>query len=176
MRFTLTHEIPFPRDLVWTTIRDRQDDLLAYLPNVDRIELIEHQDLGQVQRFVKRWVGSSDDIPAVLRPMVKPDLIQWIDHASWDQSRWLVEWWHETGVLRGGMTSKGTNRYEADGDITLITFEGDLKIHPEAFTFLPQVIARRAAPVLERFIIGRLKPNLRATNEAVSRFMEDQEY
>lgn len=176
MRFTLHDEIDFPRELVFTTIRDRLPDILPYLPNVDEIEVLESHDDGEIRRCVKRWAGSSDEIPAVVRPLIRPDILQWIDHATWDQGRWQVDWWHEMGVLPGAISAKGTNRFEADGDITIISMEGDFTIHPERLTFVPQIVARRAAPALERFIIGRVKPNLRATNEAVAAFLEDEGY
>lgn len=174
MRFTITDEIDFPRDLVYPTIRDRIEELIDYLPNVDAIEVLEKEIDGNVHRYVKRWKASASEIPALLRPIVKPDYLQWVDHATWDGDAWTTEWRHELPFLSGAMTAHGVNRYIDDGDITTIELEGEFTIHPERLTFLPGAVARKLAPTLERFVVESIKPNLRATNQAVEQWLEEQ--
>jgi len=172
MRFNLTDEIEFPLELVYDTHRDKLEDILSYLPNIENIEILEKRVEGEVTRFVKRWTGSNKDVPSVVRPLLKPEYLQWIDRATWDRGRFTTDWELELGVLPGAISAKGHNRFIADGDITLIEMEGEFVIHPERLTFVPQIVARKAAPVLERFIVAQVKPNLRGTNEAIQRFLE----
>ncbi len=174
MRFTLTDEIGFPLELVYDTHRDKLEDIIDYLPNVDRIEVLESQVEGEVTRFVKRWTGSSNDVPGVLRPIVKPEYLQWIDRATWDRSRFTTEWELELDFLKGAMSARGINHFIEDGDVTIIEMEGEFNIHPERLSFVPGPIARKAAPALERFVVNLVKPNLRGTNQAVERYIEEK--
>lgn len=174
MRFTLTDEIDFPRDLVYPTLRDRTLDFLPYLVNVAEIQVIEEHTEGGVKRSIKRWRGSSDEIPAALRPLVRPDFLVWIDHATWDAHQFTCEWRHEFKALPNGVSARGLTRYEAQGDVTVVHMDGEFNIHPEGLTFVPNVLARKLSPGMERFVIERLKPNMRAANEAVASFLEDQ--
>ena len=174
MRFALTDEIAWPLELVYDTHRDKLEEILDYLPNVENIEILEKQVEGEVTRFVKRWTGSSNDIPSVLRPVVKPEYLQWIDRATWDRGAFTTAWELELDFLKGAMSARGLNRFIADGDITIIEMEGEFNIHPERLSLVPGPIARKAAPALERFVVELVKPNLRGTNQAVERFIEER--
>lgn len=175
MRFTVTDEIPWPRALVFPTLRDRTLDLLPYMPNVAEIEVLDEQIEGLVKRSVKRWRGSPDEIPGPLRPLVKPELLSWIDHARWDGGAYTCEWRHEFPALPAGISARGLTRYLEEGERTVIQMAGEFTIKPEAFTFLPQLLARKLAPPMESFVIGRIKPNVTSTNAAVDTFLNDQE-
>lgn len=175
MRFTHSDEIPWPRELVFRTFRDRTPDLLPYLPSVAELELIEENIDGPLKRSIKRWRGSSDEIPGALRPLVRPDLLEWLDHATWDEQHFTCEWRHEFRALPGAISARGTTRYSAEGEATRITIEGEFTIRPQGLTFVPQVIARKLAPTLERFVVGQIKPNLRGTNDAMAALLEDEQ-
>ncbi len=175
MRFTITDEIEFPRDVVYPTMRDRIEELIDYLPNVDSIEVLEREIDGDTHRYVKRWRASATEIPGLLRPIVKPEYLQWVDHATWDGAAFTTQWHHDLPFLSGALTARGLNRYIDEGDITVIELEGEFTIHPGRLTFLPGPLARKLAPALERFVVDMLKPNLRATNQAVEQWLEEQE-
>lgn len=175
MRFTLTDEIGFPRDVVYAAVRDRVEELVDQLPNIDRIEVLERRIEGEVHHYVKRWTASASEVPALLRPAIKPEYLQWVDHATWDGAAYTTAWHHDLEFLRGALTARGLNRYIDEGDVTLIELEGEFTIHPERLTFLPGPVARKIAPALERFVVELVKPNLRSTNQAIERWLEEQE-
>lgn len=174
MRFTHSDEVAWPRDLVFRTLRDRTPDLLPYLPSVSELELLEEHVDGLVKRSIKRWRASSDEIPGALRPLVRPDLLEWLDHATWDERSFTCEWRHEFKALPGAVSARGLTRYEDLGGTTGITIDGEFTIRPEGLTFVPQIIARKLAPPMERFIVGQIKPNLSGTNEAMASMLEDE--
>lgn len=175
MRFTVNDEIGFPRDLVYPAVRDRVEDLIAYLPNVDSIELLDSSVDGDVRRFVKRWQASATEIPALLRPLIKPEYLTWVDHATWNAAEYTTAWHHDLAFLEGALTARGVNRYFDEGDVTVIELEGEFTIHPERLTFLPGPVARKLAPAMERFVVELLKPNLKSTNQAIEQWLEEQE-
>lgn len=175
MRFTLTDEIEFPRALVFPTVRDRMEDILDDLPNVDRIDVLSRREEGDKVFFEKQWFGAAGDIPAVLRPVIRAEYISWKDKACWDMGAWTTTWEQELAFLPGAMAARGTNRYIDEGDVTVIEMEGEFNIIPEGLSFLPQSLARRVAPALEKFVVGQVKPNLRETNAAIERFLEELE-
>lgn len=173
MRFTVTDEIGFPREVVYPAVRDRIEDLVDYLPNVDRIEVLEKHIEGPVHRFVKRWTASAQEVPVLLRPAIKPEYLQWVDHATWDGAAYTTEWHHDLVFLKGAMTARGLNRYIDEGDVTVIELEGEITIHPERLAFLPGPVARKLAPAIERFVVEVIKPNLRSTNQAIEAWLEE---
>lgn len=175
MRFTVTDEIGFPRHKVYPAIRDRIEELIDYLPNVDSIEVLERRIDGPVRHFVKRWQASATEIPVLLRPAIKREYLQWVDHATWNEADYTTTWHHDLTFLEGALSARGVNRYIDEGDVTVFELEGEFTIHPEKLTFLPGPLARKLAPSIERFVVEMIKPNLRSTNQAIEQWLEEQE-
>ena len=84
MKFSLVDEIPHPRELVFATHRDKLGELVPYLPNISSVESESRLVEGEVVRLVNVWTGSSTDVPSIIRPLVKPDYLCWVDRATWD--------------------------------------------------------------------------------------------
>jgi len=174
MKFTLTDEIPFERAEVYATHRDKLMELVEYLPNVEEVVVESREDDGDVVRMVNRWKGASSDVPKPLRPVIKPEMLTWIDRATWDESRHRCDWQITLTALPDAVTARGFNVFVDEGDVTVVQMSGEFVIHPEGVPGVPAFMARRLAPTLEKFVVGLLQPNLKRSNQAVESYLEDQ--
>ena len=128
---------------------------------------------GPLVRLVNLWAGAASDVPAVIRPLVKPELLTWVDRATWDSSKWRTDWDIQLNALADAVTARGFNTFlEEDGE-TIIQMQGEFVIHPDRVPGVPAFVARAAAPALERFVVGLLEPNLRRTNQSVRKYIEE---
>ncbi len=175
MKFTLTDEIPYPRPLVFQTHRDALLELKAYMPNVADVVVEERHEEGDVVRLLNRWTGASGDVPAVLRPVIRPEMLSWLDRATWDAGRWRTEWEITLLALPDAVTARGINVFRDDGDVTQIQMTGEFLLHPERIRGVPTFVARQAAPAIEKFVVGLLEPNLRKSNAAVRQYLDDRQ-
>lgn len=173
MKFNITDEIPFEREIVYQTHRDKLEDLVSYLSNVDSIVTRERVEEGDIVRLVNEWSGSSSDVPAVVRSVLKPEHLTWTDRAVWDKSKWRADWQITINALPEAVTAKGTTEFfDEDGD-TLVRIAGEFIIHPDRIPAVPGFVARAAAPPLERFVVSLLQPNMKRSNQAVQQYLED---
>lgn len=173
MKFNLVDEIPYPRDLVFRTHRDKLVELVPYLANVDRVEVREREEQGDIVRLLNLWSGSSSDVPAIIRPIVKPELLTWVDKAVWDRGRWRCDWDITLNALPDAVTAKGYNLFQDEGDETVIQIQGEFTVHPDRIPGVPAMVARTAQGAIERFVIGLLEPNMRLSNRAVEQYLDD---
>lgn len=174
MKFQLVDEIPFPRELVFTTFRDRLLEVVPYYGNIEKVEIPSRREEGNLVHFQNVWQGKSDDIPAVIRPILKPEYLRWVDRATWDAAAFKVDWNIDLLALPGVIVAKGTNRFRDEGGDTVFEVSGDFSIVPDKIPGVPAFAAKSAAPAIERFIVAQLQPNLRGGLRAVQRFLEDQ--
>lgn len=173
MKFSLVDEIAHPRDLVYSTHRDKLVELVPYLPNVSSVVIESRLEESGLIKLVNKWTGTSDDIPAPLRPLIKPENLTWIDRASWDQGRWRTDWEITISALPEAVTARGFNTFLEEGGETVIQMNGEFLIHPDKVPGVPAFVARTAAPAIERFVVGLLQPNLRRSNQAVQQYIDD---
>ena len=175
MKFSIIDEIPYPRALVFETHRDKISEIVPYLPNVASV-VVEHSEVdGSVVRQINRWTGESHDIPALLRPLIRPEVLTWLDRANWYQDKWMCDWELELAVLPKAITARGYNVFLEEGEETIIQMNGEFTIHPDRMVGASSILARQIAPAVERFIVGLLEPNLRQGNRAVLEYLEDNE-
>jgi hypothetical protein len=173
MKFSLVDEIPHPRALVFATHRDRLVDVVKYMPNVAGVVTESRIEEGDLVHLVNRWTGASTEIPAPLRPLVKPELLTWVDRATWDQARWKTQWSITLDAVADAISAHGENTFLDEGPDTVVQMNGEFVVHPERIRGVPSFVARSAAPALERFVVGLLQPNLKRSNAAVRQYLDD---
>ncbi len=174
MKFTVTDEVAYPRQAVFEAHRDHLVDLLPYLPNIDRVIVEERVEDGQVVRLLNHWYGASSDVPAPLRPVIRPDMLSWVDRAEWDMGKWRCSWNITLMALPDAVTARGLNVFRDEGGCTVIQNNGEFILHPERIPGVPSFLAKQLAPALERFVVGLLEPNLRKSNDAVRRYLDER--
>lgn len=173
MKFSLTDEIPHPRPVVFHTHRDKLIDLVPYLVQIESIRCESRAEEGPVVRLVNLWRASSDDVPAPLRSILKPERLTWVDRATWDGAQWRCDWEITLSALPEAVTARGSSTFLEEGEETIVQMTGEFLIHPDRIPGVPTFVAKAAAAPLERFIVGLLQPNLRRSNQAVRQYIED---
>ena len=172
MELIATTKVGFPRDLVFKTYRDKLPELVPHLPNVTSIVVKQRKDEGQKTTLVNLWTGRAD-IPAVAAKFVKQEMFQWTDFADWDEATYTCKWRSETGAFPGLVECSGTTAYVEVPGGTELRIVGNLVLHLSR-AHIPRLLSGTVTPVVEKIIIGNLKPNLLSTGQGVEKYLQAQ--
>jgi hypothetical protein len=164
--------LSFPRALVFSTYRDRLPELVPYLPNVRSIQTQSRHEDGDKVELANLWQGSGDDIPAIARGVLKPEMLSWIDRACWTESDHTCRWRIESPVLKDSIQCHGTTTFTEDGSRTRVRITGDLSVNAKGIPFIPKLLASKIVPVVERYIVSAIRPNLTSVAGGVDAFLQ----
>ncbi len=169
MRYEIVGAVSHPWERVLRVYRDDVEALVPYLENIERIELIRHEEVGPGQTKIRRkWVGRYK-VPLLARPFISPDMIYWYDEALWDEAEKGCRYTFEFPVLNKAVSVAGRNTFAPDGEgRTRMTITGELSIRVPG---LGEGIARQ----VESFVIGLVKPNLEKINVGLQRYLDEEE-
>jgi hypothetical protein len=171
MKLEADSRISFPRPLVFATYRDRLPELVPHLPDIKSITVQKREDAGAVSKLTNLWVASSE-IPKVAQAIIKPEMLQWLDYATWNADDWTVEWRVETKLFTDNIKCSGKNQYIDHGSSTTLQIRGDLTIDLKGVPGVPRLLAGTIAPAVEKFVIALLKPNLLSVATGLQKFLE----
>lgn len=174
MKFSIKESIPFPREQVFSAQRDQMPELTSYLNDIDSITVESREDDGAVTKLVNLWVAGGTDIPAAARSFVKPEMLRWTDYATWNQDEWKCEWNLVLGFLQEAVSVSGVTTFAESNDRTTVTIAGDITIKADKIPGVPRFMAGKVGPVVEKFVINLIKPNLKKTNEGISNYLRDK--
>jgi hypothetical protein len=164
--------VSFPRELVFRTYRDNLPDTVPFLPNVESIKVEERKEEDGHVKLLNIW-SAKTDIPSVAKKFVKPEMLMWIDKADWHEAEWVCHWVIETHAFPGLVECTGSTSFVEDGQDTLIQVNGSLILHLEK-AHVPRLLAGTVQPLIEKVVIGALKPNLLSTGEGVEKYLKAQ--
>jgi hypothetical protein len=173
MKLEADARIRFPRELVYRTYRDRLPELVPHLPNVKKITVQRREDDAGgpgVTRLLNLWEAKGD-IPKVAQGVLKPEMLAWLDHATWNQGAWTCDWRIETRMFTENVRCGGHNEYVEDGDHTILKIRGELEMTLKGIPGVPSFLAGTVTPHVEKFIVSLLTPNLLSVAEGVERFL-----
>ncbi|MBX2812642.1 MAG: hypothetical protein KTR25_12570 [Myxococcales bacterium] len=162
--------IPFPRDVVLSTYRDRLPDLVPYLPNVRGIKVVNREEIEGTTRLVNEWTANAE-IPSLLKSLINVEALGWIDRAEWNQATYSCRWQIEPSIFTNNVVCEGVNYYIEDGDGTRLEIRGDLTVNPKGIPGVPSLLAGRVAPVAEKFIVNLITPNLLSVAKGLESFL-----
>lgn len=176
MKLEADSRLSFPRELVFSTYRDRLPQLVPHLPNVKAITVLKREDAPGgaqgISKLLNLWEARGD-IPKPAQAVLKPEMLAWHDHATWNQNDWTVEWRVETKMFTENVRCGGKNRYVAlpDGG-TLLEIRGNLEVDLKGIPGVPRFLAGTIAPMVEKFVIALLTPNLVSVAKGLERFLQ----
>ncbi|MCC7076748.1 MAG: hypothetical protein IT198_06440 [Acidimicrobiia bacterium] len=176
MEFEVEAPIAHPREIAFRTLRDDLLEVVESMPNVDAVEILERKDpsTGRVE-FVNIWHASAA-VPKIARPFFPGDGLSWHDYATWDEADWSCEWRMEPSFLPERVDIAGRNTYEETADgTTVLAIKGRLDLDLHNFPGVPNMISRRAAPTVEKFVVNLIKPNLEGTAHALDTYLSQGE-
>jgi len=172
MEFRCEGRVDAPPDVVYTTIRDDLTRLVPYLDNVAAIAELERKPVSAGRTAVlNRWRAEPGNVPSAVRPFLKPDMLDWLDHAEWSDAESWVDWWIEAPTFRDLYKCRGRNHVQPDGNGTRIAITGELSVDPANIPGLPTFVGRKMAPMIESYLIERIRPNLAGLAVGVGRYL-----
>ena len=172
MKIRSESRIRFPLAQVYATYRDRLPEVAAYIPDIREIEVVRREERDQGPFILNIW-KAENRIPSMAQKVVKPEMLQWEDHADWDDVRTHVDWRLRIPAFEEQVRCSGRNAFFADGDGTRVVLDGELDIDIKRIPGVPRLLAGRLKPQIEQFIVKLVQPNLERVNSSLERFMLD---
>ena len=149
--------------------------MAPYLPNISEIIVEKHERTGDdTVDVINVWKASEGDIPKIAQAFIKPDMLQWTDHATWHDDEMYCDWEMKVGFLPDAVSCKGRTTYRAKGDKTEVHIEGDLKVDGSKIPGVPRLLSGKIGSAVEGFVVKLVTPNLRATNRAMEKYLADR--
>ena len=175
MKIEADSRVPFNRDLVYRTYRDALPALVPHLPNIKEITVVEKkEEQPGVLRMLNVW-RAQGDIPKAAQSIIKPEMLQWKDHALWDERDWTCAWRVETSMFTDNVRCQGKNRFVPAGDGAMVLeIRGELEVDLKGIPGVPRLLAGTIAPVVESFIVKLLTPNLTSVSKGVEAYLRQQ--
>lgn len=172
MEIHLDAVVPFPREVVWTTYRDRTRDLLPFLPNIRAIEKKARVEGDGFVEIEHEWHGGAD-IPAVVRSVLSESMLRWTDYATFRDATHEVEWRTRVHAFPDAVSSSGKNRFVANGDSTTIEYRGHIKVDGAKVKGVPRLLAGTVSETAEKMIVASVHTNLLATAKGVTSLVRE---
>jgi hypothetical protein len=172
MRFEVRDTSRFPRAVVFAAHRDELQRIVAFLPDVDKVDLRDRSrraDGSEDQTTM--WTGKPSLLPLLFRAVVPPNLLQWRQVTHWDPVEHVATWQIDVPGLGPAVEASGTNRYVEAGGRCTIEVQGDFAFRPDA---VPQLrsIPPTAVPMVERLVVSMIVPMIERTGVAVRQYLE----
>lgn len=175
MRIHSESVITHPQSEVYLAYRDRLPDVAPYFPDVEEIRVESRTEGEGTVTLHNVWVADRE-IPVFARAFIKPEMLQWDDHARWSDEERLVRWDIKLRMFTDSVTCSGTNTFEAaSDDSTRVRIEGDLDIDLAEVPGVPRLLAKGIKPKLEKFIVSLVTPNLEQVNISLQKYLDDQQ-
>ncbi len=171
MNFEVEERINYPRELVFTTIRDRLPELIPYLPNVKKIEVIDKKKTKDIVNLKNKWYADFE-IPRVVQKVIKIEEIAWIDYARWNEKDYTCEWRIEPVFFKEYVDVKGVNYYYEDGRETIIKLTGEINIDVSKHPLVPRLLSGIVNKEITGIVVNGIKPNLVSLIDGVRKFLK----
>ena len=174
MRIFVEDVIAFPQQAVYDTQRNDMSRLAAYLPDIRSIEVLEREEREGGVRIVNRWHAAGTDVPRVIRPFVKPEMLSWRDYAEWFDDEHYCTWRLETGFFTEQVDVHGKTRFVALGeDRCRCIVEGDLSVDHRRLPGIPRLLAKKVVTEVERLVVRLLTPIMTSVNRGIERYLRN---
>jgi hypothetical protein len=163
--------IPYPREQVFLAYRDRMAEIAEFIPDIKEIRVVTREESDGQVILHNEWV-SDREVPRVVGKIIKPEHIHCVDFATWDYLGSCATWQLKTRASTEAVSCAGTTEVIADGDGCTVRLTGDLNIALKEIKGVPNFLAKRMAPQLEKFIVSLVTPNLQQVNRSIERFLD----
>lgn len=175
MKLEADARIPFSREVVFATYRDRLPQMVPFLPNVKAIQVQKREEPAPgISTLLNLWEAKAE-VPKVAQGVLKPEMLAWLDHASWNQNDWTCDWRIETRMFTENVRCSGRNTYLVEGDLTILQIRGNLEVKLDGVPGVPRFLAGTVAPHVEKFIVQLLTPNLLSVAKGLEDFLRSEQ-
>ncbi|MFT3773263.1 MAG: hypothetical protein QM820_48410 [Minicystis sp.] len=164
--------LPFPRERVFVTYRDRLEELLQFLPNIRGMVIEQREERDGAVHLVNEWKGGGE-IPSVARSFLSESMLAWTDHATWKAADFVCDWRTDVHAFPGALLSSGYNRFvEVPGGQTRIEFRGQLTCDASKVPGVPKLLARSLNGTIEKLFVGKIEENLVGVGRGIGKLLE----
>ena len=153
-------------------MRDHLVDFAGHLSDIDEIRQVTRtQDSEGIVHIVNEW-RVRQQIPAMIRPILKTNELSWIDRNTWDASTQTCSWTIEPGFLTEHIACSGKTFFAPamGGQGARVTFEGELDLKPGLLSGAFGGVDKLLAGFLESIVTTVIPRNLRNVVEAAAAF------
>lgn len=171
MEILASSTVRHPRERVFRAYRDELPKIAAYMPNVKQVVVQRREEGPGWVKLHNVWTGKGE-IPKVVQPVLKPEVLLWDDFATWHEADSYCEWRIGLRVFNEKFKCSGTNHIRAEGAHTRVELRGDLELDLRDIPGVPRLLAGTLRPQLEAFIVKMIRPNLEETNVALGRYLD----
>lgn len=140
------------------------------MPDIKTIEVKSIFDRPNGPKMHNVWTASTE-IPAIARRVIKPSMMQWDDHADWNNAETYVDWRLVIGAFANQVRCSGRNSFYSAGEDTRVELTGTLDIDILSIPGVPRLLARKIKPQVEQFIMRLIQPNLETVNTSLEKFL-----
>jgi hypothetical protein len=160
MRIEREEYVMHSADRVFPLMRDRLQDLLPHLPNVESIEVLSRkQEAAGKTRVKSRWKVRA---PALLGRLLPAAALVWEEDALWIDKKYCVE----SRISGPGYESRGRTFFEPASDYTRVRVEAEVTFRPEAID-LPKESVEKILTGAEQALREAVESNMAALVEAI---------
>lgn len=161
MELSQTEIIERPISEVYALVRDDLQKIVPFLPNVDKIEVKEHNEKDETHtEVVNHWYGKVD-MPSLLKKFVGPEIFSWKDIACWNNESHYVDFQLQSFLANDLFEARGRNTFiDAGEGKTKIEITCSIKIYPEKVPGIPRLLAKKVKPAIEGILEKLIGPNL----------------
>ena len=160
-----------PQEL-WTILRDHLPDVAAQIADIDEIRQIERTvDGNDIVHIVNKW-RVRQQVPAVIRSILKTSELSWIDRNSWDARTLTCTWTIEPNILTKYIACSGRTTFVAAmaGQGSRVTLAGELDLKPGMLGGSLGGFDKVLSGFLELIVTTVIPRNLRGVIEAAAGF------
>lgn len=161
-----------PHAELWTNMRDHLVDFSEHIADIEEICQIDRTvDADGVVHIVNEW-RVRQQVPAMVRGVLKTDELSWIDRNSWDASTYTCSWAIEPNFLKEYIACSGQTIFVAAmaGHGTRVTFEGGLDLKQGMLGGSLGGVEKLLSGFIELIVTTVIPRNLRAVVEAAAAF------
>lgn len=173
MLINISSQVPFPRPLVYAAFRDNLIDLVPYMPSVKNIQIKSRQEKPEHIESINEWRGKGE-IPGLMKPWLKEDLLTWTEYNIWKISNFTLEWRISTHAFTEAVHWAGINHFIDKDNTTIIKSQGQLTIDPKGLKNIPPIMRSQVAQVAEKYLAKQVEPNLSLMSEGVRSYLSQK--
>lgn len=163
------------RALTYNTFRDHLVDLVPFLPTVQSITVEKREEPNDsTVDVINLWKAEGEEIPKMAQAFIKPEMLQWHDHATWNNETFSCDWDMEVGFLKEAISCKGTTHYIDRNGKTEVVIDGELKVDAKKIPGVPGFMAGKIGDMVEKFVVKMITPNLTEVNRGVERYLAEK--
>jgi hypothetical protein len=153
-------------------MRDHLIDFAGRISDIDQIRQVSRtQDSDGNVDIVNEW-RVRQQVPAIIRPILKTNELSWIDRNTWDASTHTCSWTIEPGFLTEHVACSGKTFFAPamGGQGARVTFEGELDLKPGVLSGSLGSVDKLLSGFLESIVTTIIPRNLRSVVEAAATF------